>query len=84
MRKCNRNFKTELLYSESTMPILISSNLWSDSILCSGDNSGGKLILISFCNVRQVVMVFELSFEDRKGVFDGVVIRRVRQEKFES
>lgn len=56
------------------MPKLISSYFWGDCSLCSGDNSGGKLILISFCNVRQVIIPFEVPFEDGEGVFDGVVI----------
>jgi hypothetical protein len=31
---------------------------------------------------RQVVMAFEVSFEDGKRVFDGIVIGRVWWEKF--
>jgi hypothetical protein len=33
--------------------------------------------------VRQVVVPFEVSFEDREGVFDGVEIRGVWGEEFE-
>jgi hypothetical protein len=77
MQKCNKNLHHNLLYSESTMPILISSNFRRDSVFCSGDNSGSKFILIfiSFCNVGQVIVSLELSFEDGEGVFDRVVIR---------
>jgi hypothetical protein len=65
------------------MPKLISSYLRGDGIFCCGDNSGRKCIFISFHNVRQVVVPFEVSFEDGEGVFDGVEIRGVWGEEFE-
>jgi hypothetical protein len=64
------------------MPILISSNLRGYSIFSSSNNSSSKFIVISFHNVGQVVVLFELSFENREGVLYGIVIWRIRREEF--
>ena len=72
-----------LFYSKSTMSKLISRYFGGYSRLCRCNNCICEPDVVPCINLRQVV-VFEVSFEDREGVFDGIVIRRVRWwEKFD-
>jgi hypothetical protein len=64
------------------MAKLICSYFWSHCRSCGRHNRVCKLNLISIVHFRQVVMAFEVSFEDGKRVFDGIVIGRVWWEKF--
>jgi len=72
-----------LIYSKSTMSKLISRYFWGYSRLCRCNNCICELDIVPCINLRQVVVVFEVSFEDREGVFDGIVVGRVRREKFD-
>jgi hypothetical protein len=65
------------------MPKLISRYFCSYSVPCSHYNCVCKLDIISFINIRQVVVAFEVSFENRERVFDRIVVGGIRREKFE-
>src|SRR5436190_14083928 len=90
MLKCSRNstlmtaaLQVPSLKSESTMPKLISRYFCSYSIPCRRYNCICKLDIISFINIGQVVMAFEVFFENRERVFDRIVVRGIGREKFE-
>ena len=75
--KIQQEFKLNkyyLLYSKSTISVLISSYLWGNSVPCSCCNCICKPNFVSFSKVGQVIVAFEVSFEDGEGVLNGIVV----------
>ena len=70
-----------LSYSKPIMLKLIPSYLSSDCRSHSFYNCICKCNIISCDDVRQVIMAFEVSFEDR-GIPNGIVIGWIMQKKF--
>src|SRR5579871_1160574 len=75
-----RRTKVFLFYLYSTMTELIHSHLTSHNLLCHLYCLFSQLSNIFITS--NTIILFEVLLYDRKGVFNGVEVRRVRRKKF--